>query len=145
MKDEEDVFEDISEENRSKVWEHFLFNRIDSEAKCVFCSGIIKVPNSSTSALHDHLLKKHSITVSKNPNQTKPKHKSDQKIYDSDKTPYEEYSETGDNNDNFEDISDESRQGPFYDMDEILQTVSFYFITNSGGPQRHPLSEFFRP
>ena len=113
MKDEEDVFEDISEENRSKVWEHFLFNRIDSEAKCVFCSGIIKVPNSSTSALHDHLLKKHSITVSKNPNQTKPKPKSDQKIYDSDETPYEEYSETGDNNDNFEDISDESRQGPF--------------------------------
>ena len=70
MKDEEDVFEDISEENRSKVWEHFLFNRIDSEAKCVFCEGIIRY-GGSTTAMHDHLLKKHLISVPKAGSSTK--------------------------------------------------------------------------
>ena len=31
-------FEDISEKSRSKVWEHFLLNRTDSNAKCLYCS-----------------------------------------------------------------------------------------------------------
>ena len=68
---DDDVFEDISgdknqnQTKKSKVWEHFSFSRINSKAKCVFCEGIIKVSNYSTTAMHDHLLKKHSITVPK--------------------------------------------------------------------------------
>ena len=57
-------FEDISGEKKAKVWEHFSFNRITSEAKCVFCVGIFRYKGSTT-AMHDHLLKKHSISVPK--------------------------------------------------------------------------------
>ena len=59
------VFEDISGEKKAKVWGHFSFNRINSEARCVVCESIIKVPDCSTTAMHHHLLKKHSITVPK--------------------------------------------------------------------------------
>ena len=57
-------FEDISGEKKAKVWEHFSFNQITSEAKCVFCEGILRY-KGSTAAMHDHLLKKHSISVPK--------------------------------------------------------------------------------
>jgi len=65
IKCDDGVFEDISRDKKSKVWEHFSFNRINSEARCVVCESIIKVPDCSTTAMHHHLLKKHSITVPK--------------------------------------------------------------------------------
>ena len=36
-----DDFEDISDKSRSKVWEHFLLNRIEEKVKCVHCSALL--------------------------------------------------------------------------------------------------------
>ena len=62
---EKDGFENISATNKSKVWNHFLMNRIESLAKCMHCTDLMKVPGGSTKSLHDHLQRKHSITVHK--------------------------------------------------------------------------------
>ena len=64
--DEKDGFEDISARSKSKVWDHFLFNRIDSQAKCNYCSAVLKASGSiGTKSLHGHLTRKHSIKVPK--------------------------------------------------------------------------------
>ena len=63
---EKDGFKDISDKSKSKVWDHFLFNRIDSEAKCNHCSAVLKASGSfDTTGLHHHLKVKHSTVVSK--------------------------------------------------------------------------------
>ena len=69
---EEEGFKDISEKSKSKVWDHFLFNRIDSQAKCNYCSAVLKASGSfGTTGLHGHLTAKHSIKVFKLNEQSK--------------------------------------------------------------------------
>jgi len=63
--DGEGEFEDISETTKSKVWTHFLLNRIDSQAKCLHCSALLRVTKGSTKGLHNHLKGKHSIIVAR--------------------------------------------------------------------------------
>ena len=58
-----DCFEDISKRSKSRVWAHFLKNRKDSLARCVYCSAILNA--CSTSSLHSHLKAKHSINLLK--------------------------------------------------------------------------------
>ena len=62
-KHEKDGFEDISENSRSKVWTHFLANRSDALAKCMYCTKILKTLNGSTKNLHVHLKNRHAIIV----------------------------------------------------------------------------------
>ena len=64
---EKDGFEDISENSKSKVWTHFLANRSDYLAKCMYCTKIIKTQNGSTKNLHVHLKNRHAITVKRVP------------------------------------------------------------------------------
>ena len=54
-------FEDISETSKSRVWTHFLLNRIESLAKCKLCSALLKVIKGSTKGLHEHLSRKHGV------------------------------------------------------------------------------------
>ena len=42
---EKDGFENISENSKSKVWTHFLANRSEYLAKCMYCTKIIKTHN----------------------------------------------------------------------------------------------------
>ena len=56
----------------SKIWEHFLVNRINKNfAKCIYCvpgqrkGGIVKCTNHQTTGLHYHLLHTHGIKVDK--------------------------------------------------------------------------------
>ena len=63
--DAEGEFEDISETTKSKVWTHFLLNRIDSQAKCLHCSALLRVTKGSTKGLHNHLKGKHAIIVAR--------------------------------------------------------------------------------
>ena len=58
-----DCFEDISKRSKSRVWAHFLKNRKDSLARCMYCSAILNA--ASTSSLHTHLTAKHSINLLK--------------------------------------------------------------------------------
>ena len=63
---DKDGFEDISAKSKSKVWNHFLLNKIDSLAKCMLCSSLLKASGSSgTNGLHNHLKAQHSIKVQK--------------------------------------------------------------------------------
>ena len=63
---DDEKFEDISEDSRSEVWNHFLLNRVDSLAKCVHCSTLLKAGKGhGTKSLLNHLQRKHSITVHK--------------------------------------------------------------------------------
>ena len=58
-------FEDISNKAKSKVWEHFLLNRLNSTVKCKHCSKTLRTLGGGTKCLHNHLKSKHSITVPK--------------------------------------------------------------------------------
>ena len=59
-------FEDISAGKRSKVWNHFLFSRIEELVKCVHCSATLtQKPNYGSKSMHSHLKSQHSITVQK--------------------------------------------------------------------------------
>jgi hypothetical protein len=64
---EKDGFEDISENSKSKVWTHFLANRSEYLAKCLYCTKIIKTQNGSTKNLHVHLQNRHAITAKRVP------------------------------------------------------------------------------
>ena len=63
-KEDQIVFEDVSERFKSNVWVHFKHNRYIETAKCNICSAWIKTSSGSTKGLHNHL-KKHSIAVAK--------------------------------------------------------------------------------
>ena len=63
-KEDEIVFEDVSERLKSNVWVHFKLNRYIETAKCNTCSAWIKTKGGNTKSLHDHL-KKHSIFLAK--------------------------------------------------------------------------------
>ena len=63
---DDENFHDISEDSRSEVWNHFLLNRVDSLAKCVHCSVLLKAGKGhGTKSLLNHLQRKHSISVQK--------------------------------------------------------------------------------
>ena len=63
---DDENFQDISEDSRSEVWNHFLLNRVDSLAKCVHCSALLKAGKGhGTKSLLNHLQRKHSISVQK--------------------------------------------------------------------------------
>ena len=36
------------------MWTHFLLNRIDSQAKCLHCSALLRVTKGSTKGLHSY-------------------------------------------------------------------------------------------
>ena len=64
--DDDNIFEDISGETKSKVWEHFLLNRNACLVKCVHCSMLLTYKeNFGTSGMHSHLKSQHSIIVNK--------------------------------------------------------------------------------
>ena len=52
---------DISSQRKSKVWQHFTYNKADEKAKCSVCSAIIKASGSSTKSLITHLKSKHQV------------------------------------------------------------------------------------
>lgn len=49
-------------QRKSSVWEYFEKNNTD-EATCYSCKIILKCKDSSTGALHNHLKRKHKITI----------------------------------------------------------------------------------
>ena len=57
------LFTDISSQRKSKVWQHFTYNKAEEKAKCSVCSAIIKVSGSSTKSLITHLKSKHQIPI----------------------------------------------------------------------------------
>ena len=62
-KKDNDGFANISAKSKSKVWNHFLLNRVDSKAKCIYCLDLFN-SKSGTGSLHIHLVSKHSINIS---------------------------------------------------------------------------------
>ena len=52
------LFKDISSQRKSKVWQHFTYNKAEEKAKC---SAIIKASCSSTKSLIAYLRSKHQI------------------------------------------------------------------------------------
>ena len=48
-------------QRKSKVWQHFIYNKVKEKAKCSVCSAIIKASGSSTKSLITHLKSKHHI------------------------------------------------------------------------------------
>ena len=61
-KKDNDGFANISAKSKSKVWNHFLLNRVDSKAKCIYCLDLLN-SKSGTGSLHIHLVSKHSINI----------------------------------------------------------------------------------
>ena len=55
------LFADIGFQLKSKVWQHFTYNKAEQKAKCSVCSAIIKASGSSTKNLITHLKSKHQI------------------------------------------------------------------------------------
>ena len=117
-KHEKDGFEDISENSRSKVWTHFLANRSDALAKCMYCTKILKTLNGSTKNLHVHLKNRHAIIVKR----FKPKDNLDKD---------ESYQDFDENTRQFSEIEDHVEKDGFKDISSTNKSqVWVHFLLN---------------
>ena len=57
------LFNNINSQRKSKVCQHFTYNKAEEKAKCSVCSAIIKASRSSTKSLITHLKSKHQIHI----------------------------------------------------------------------------------
>ena len=58
-------FKDVSDKYQAKIWNHCLMSQTKPQAKCIYCSALLTMPKGGTNLIYDHLLKMHSIEISK--------------------------------------------------------------------------------
>ena len=61
--DLENGFEDVSKSRRSKIWNHFYFNRVTEYAQCIHCFKKLKAKYGSSKGLNDHVKAIHGIVI----------------------------------------------------------------------------------
>ena len=56
-------FQDVSDNKKSEVWKHFLYDKAQQRAQCKLYSVTLKAAGSSTKSLISRLKSKHRIQV----------------------------------------------------------------------------------